>query len=109
MYVSRSLRAGDDVIPPCSASTSEHFCRAPLSPACKNVEGTLKGGEEFLRDTDSKSTLPPFSYSLHGKQGPAQSNGVGGGEDRLETRTSVLWFSGCCFCPLRDRRVNCGF
>lgn len=40
----------------------------------------MKGGEEFLRDTDGKGTLPPLSYSLHGNQGLAQSNGVGVGE-----------------------------
>lgn len=60
--------------------------QGPVSLACKKEVGTLKGGKEFLRDTENRETLPAFSSSHHGTKGPAQSNGV---ERREEDRTGA--------------------
>lgn len=105
--VSRSLRAGNDVISPSTLQrgcSHQHASRGLVSPACKKRKGTWKGGGEFLRDTESKGTLSPFSSSFCGTEGLAQSNGVGGRkEDRIGAKDSVPGFSGSCSCFLRDR------
>lgn len=104
VYVSRSLRVGNDVISPLYSAeglfTPAVHLQAPCLTCLQEVGGNM---EERWRISQGHSEQGNAASSLHGTQGLAQSNGVGGEEeDRIGAKYWVPGFSGSCSCPLRD-------